>query len=80
MSEEEVVSLGSAANLQEANAWRQALQEAGIRCRVVGEYLTVGVGIGVLPDMYPQVWVHRNDLDRAQAVLNACQPRCPHSR
>jgi hypothetical protein len=79
MSEEEVVSLASAANPQEANAWRQALQEAGIRCRVVGEYLTAGVGIGVLPDMYPQVWVHRNDVDKAQAVLNTFQPRYPHS-
>jgi hypothetical protein len=47
-----------------------ALEREGIRCRVVGEYLTAGYGGGVA-GMYPEVWVHVEDLKKARAILGA---------
>lgn len=64
----EVVRLASAGSLGEAHAWRAALQQAGIRCRVVGDYLTAGLGSAV-PNMSPEVWVQREDLEKAEKVL-----------
>jgi hypothetical protein len=70
MSESEIVRLASAGTLQEAHAWRMALEREGIRCRVVGEYLAAGYGLGVV-GMSPEVWVHGEDLEKARAVLAA---------
>ena len=56
-----IVRLASAGTLQEAHAWQATLAAEGIRCRVVGEYLTQGFGVGV-PGMYPEVWVYGRDL------------------
>jgi hypothetical protein len=70
MNEPEIVRVASAGTLQEAHAWRMALEQEGIRCQVVGEYLTAGYGMGVLPNEYPEVWVHRADLEKAKAVLD----------
>lgn len=69
---DEIVRLASAGTLQEAHAWQAALAAEGIRCRVVGEYLTQGFGVGVL-GMYPEVWVYGRDLDRARAALQTPQ-------
>jgi hypothetical protein len=72
MRQQEIVRLTSASTLQEAHGIRSALEDNGIRCEVVGEYLTVNYGVGV-PGMYPEIWVFRDDLDRASAILAGCK-------
>jgi hypothetical protein len=67
VQDDEIVHLASAVNPVEAHVWKQALEEEGIRCRVVGDYLDVG--IGDVPGLNAEVWVHRDDLDRARVVL-----------
>jgi hypothetical protein len=66
---DEVVRLATAANPVEAHIWQQALEAEGIRCRVVGDYLDSG--FGDVPGVSPEIWVHREDLGRAEAVLEA---------
>jgi hypothetical protein len=63
----DVVRLASAANAVEAHIWEQALTEQGIECKVVGDYLDSG--IGDLPGISPEVWVHRDELARAESIL-----------
>jgi hypothetical protein len=65
---EEIVRLVTAGNPQEAHLWRQALEQEGIRCRVVGEYLG---SFGVVPPGHPvpELWVHRDDAERAKTFL-----------
>jgi hypothetical protein len=43
------------------------LQKAGIRCRVVGDYLSAG--LGDIPGIRTEIWVHQKDLVLARAVL-----------
>ena len=40
MRDDDVICLTTASNLQEAHWWRVALEEEGVRCRVVGDDLT----------------------------------------
>jgi hypothetical protein len=65
-----IVRLSSAGTLQEADAWRLALEQHGVRCKVVGDYLTAGHGVGVA-GMCPEVWIHAEDWDKAKAILSA---------
>ena len=67
----EVVRLATAANPVEAHIWEEALLEEGIECKVVGDYLDSG--IGDLPAIGPEVWVHRDDLARAKEILRQGQ-------
>jgi hypothetical protein len=69
MSDDDVVRLATASTPFEAHLWRQALEEEKIRCKVVGEYLDAG--LGDVPGIRPEVWVHRDDYDRAKAILDA---------
>ena len=64
---DDVVRLATAANPAEAHIWEQALAEEGIRAKVVGDFLDAG--IGDVPGMRAEVWVHRADLARAEQVL-----------
>jgi len=66
-----VARLATAANPFEAHVWQQALKEAGIRSHVVGDYLDAS--LGDIPGLYPEVWVHQDDLARAQEVLRQSQ-------
>src|SRR5437763_13378049 len=68
-SPDEVVRLATAQNPVQAHVWEQALREAGIRCKVVGDYLDVG--FGDIPGLRAEVWVHRDDLARAEAIVEA---------
>jgi hypothetical protein len=68
VQDDDIVHLASAVNPVEAHVWKQALDEEGIRSRVVGDYLDVG--IGDVPGMSAEVWVHRDDLERARRVLD----------
>jgi hypothetical protein len=67
----DIVRLATAANPVQAHVWEQALREEGIRCKVVGDYLDAG--LGDIPGFSPELWVHRQDLVRAQAILRRGQ-------
>jgi hypothetical protein len=73
---EEIVRLVTASSPQEAHLWRQALEDEGVRCRVVGEYLG---GFGVVPPGHPvpELWVHQEDAERAQAILEGFRKHPP---
>ena len=64
---DDVVRLATAQNPMQAHLWEQALRQAGIRCKVVGDYLDAG--IGDIPGVRAEVWVHRDDLAQAEAIL-----------
>jgi hypothetical protein len=68
MHPDDIVRLSTANNSQEAYMLRQALEEAGIQSRVVGDLLDAG--IGDVPGIRAEVWVHRNDVERARAILS----------
>jgi hypothetical protein len=69
MQGDDIVHLANARNPIEANIWRQALEDEGISCTVVGDLLEAGVGdVGSLT---PEVWVHAHDLEKARAFLAA---------
>jgi hypothetical protein len=57
----------STGTLSEINAQAGQLEAAGIRCRVVGDDLTAGLGT-LLPGSV-ELWVHAADGERAAAVL-----------
>ncbi len=64
----EIARLAEAANPFQAHIWEQALQQEGIRCQVLGDYLDAG--IGDIPGMGAEVWVDAVDLARAEAILD----------
>jgi hypothetical protein len=63
----ELVRLAAAANPFQAHIWQQALEDEGIRCQVLGDYLDAG--IGDIPGIRAEVWVAVADLARAEAFL-----------
>jgi hypothetical protein len=70
-SGDDIVRLATAPNPIQAHIWEQALNEAGIRCKVVGDFLSVG--LGDIPGLSAELWVHRDDVARAEAVLREGQ-------
>jgi kynureninase len=66
---DDVVRLTTASNPALAHIWQQALQDEGINCEVVGDYLNAG--LGDMPGMQAELWVHQNDVERAQAILQS---------
>ena len=67
----DIVRLAAAANPFQAHIWQQALQQEGIRCQVLGDYLDAG--IGDIPGFSAEVWVETADLARAEAILRQHQ-------
>jgi hypothetical protein len=65
--EDEIVRLATALTPEQAYIWRDALQAEGISCQVVGDYLDAG--IGDISGLSPEIWVHRDDVDRATRIL-----------
>jgi hypothetical protein len=63
----DVVRLATAPNPADAHILEQALADEGIKATVVGDYLDAG--FGDVPGARAEVWVHRQDLARAEAVL-----------
>ncbi len=63
----DVVRLAAAANSFQAHIWQRALEEEGIRCQVLGDYLDAG--IGDIPGFKAEVWVETANLARAEAIL-----------
>jgi hypothetical protein len=70
-AKDDIVRLATAANSLQAHIWEQALQEAGIRCKAVGDFLDAG--LGDIPGVSAEVWVHRDDLARAEEILRQGQ-------
>ncbi len=72
MSGDDVICLATASTPFDAHLWQQALEEADIYCKVVGDYLDAG--LGDVPGIRAEVWVRRDDYDRAKAILDAHRP------
>jgi hypothetical protein len=68
----ELVRLAAAANPFQAHIWQQALEQEGIRCQVLGDYLQAG--ISDIPGMMAEVWVEAADATRAETILRRHQP------
>ena len=68
---DDIVRLTTAPNPAQAHIWQQALTQAGVRCKVVGDYLNAG--LGDIPGMQAEIWVHRDDVTRAEGVLREMQ-------
>ena len=68
---DDIVRLATAVNPLQAHIWQQALEAEGIRCQVTGDFLDAGVGD--IPGLSAEVWVHRDDLARAEEVLRRGQ-------
>lgn len=73
----DVVRLAAAANPFQAHIWQQALEQEGIRCQVLGDYLDAG--IGDIPGFSAEVWVETADLPRAEEILRQHQDRSKES-
>ena len=63
----DVVRLVTAPNPAIAHVWEQALRDEGIQAKVVGDFLDAG--LGDMPQLQAEVWVHRNDVAAAEAIL-----------
>jgi hypothetical protein len=63
----DVVRLATARNPAQAHVWEQALRDEGIECKVVGDYLDAG--IGDIPGVGAELWVHQDDVPAATEVL-----------
>jgi hypothetical protein len=70
-SQEEIVCVAHATTPTQAHIWQNALEQEGISCEVVGDYLEAGMG--GLQSMRAEIWVHRKDLEKAQAILEVEQ-------
>lgn len=68
MSGDDVICLATASTPFEAHLWQQALEEADIYCKVVGDYLDAGVGD--ISGLQAELWVHREDVAAADEILN----------
>jgi hypothetical protein len=68
---ERIVELCSAADVLEAYTLRSRLEEAGIRCRVVGELLAGGACSMALGEtVTPRIWVREEDATRAREIVD----------
>jgi hypothetical protein len=68
---DQIVSLSGAPNPALAHIWESALRQEGIHCQVVGDFLDAG--IGDVPGLQPEIWIRRQDITQAQAVLGRLQ-------
>ena len=66
-ADDDIVKLATASNPVQAHLWQQVLQAEGIPCQAVGDYLDAG--LGDIPGMRAEIWVHRKDVKRALEVL-----------
>jgi hypothetical protein len=68
---DDIVRLVTAPNPAQAHIWAQGLKQAGVRCKVVGDYLDAG--FGDVPGVRAEIWVHRDDVARADDILREMQ-------
>jgi len=69
--ENDFVRLAAAANPFQAHIWEQALQQEGVSCQVLGDYLEAG--LGDIPGFSAEVWVQAANLARAEVILREHQ-------
>jgi Putative prokaryotic signal transducing protein len=69
---DDIVRLATAPNPAQAHIWEQALRQAGVRCKVVGDYLDAG--IGDIPGLRAEIWVHKEDVTHAEEILREMLP------
>jgi hypothetical protein len=72
-----IIRLAGARDLQEAHEWRRTLEDGGVQCQIVGEYLG-SFGIAPPGHSVPEVWVLQEDLERASQILDSI--RAPATR
>jgi hypothetical protein len=65
--EDNIVRLATSIPPTRAHVWQNALEEEGIRCKVVGDFLEGG--IGNIPGLGAELWVHEDDVERAKEIL-----------
>jgi hypothetical protein len=65
----DIVCLLTAVHPAEAHLWRAALEDEGIECKVVGDYLDAA--LGDVQCARAELWVHRADADRALEIINS---------
>jgi hypothetical protein len=70
---DDVVRLATADTPAQAHIWQQALQDEGIESHVVGDYLDAG--LGDVPGMRAELWVHQAQAAQAQAILQQHQDK-----
>jgi hypothetical protein len=63
----DIIRLATADTPLQAHIWQQTLDEEGIKCQVVGDFLDAG--LGDIPGMKAELWVQRDDVERALAIL-----------
>jgi hypothetical protein len=73
---EGIVRLVAAGGPQQAQLWRQALEGQGVRCRVVSESLG-GSGVAYPGHPVPELGVHKEGAERAQAIREGLKTRPP---
>lgn len=71
LHDDDIVRLAQAMSPAQAHIWQNALENEGIRCKVVGDYLDAG--LGDIPGIRAEVWVHQADFERATAILQEHQ-------
>jgi hypothetical protein len=69
----DLVRLAAAPNPVLAHIWQQALEQEGIRCQVLGDYLDAG--LGDIPGFSAELWVEASDFARAEEILRQHQDR-----
>lgn len=70
-TDDDIVRVARATNPAQAHIWQAALEEEGITAQVVGDFLDAG--IGDIPGFNAEIWVHRNDAERAAQILASHQ-------
>jgi hypothetical protein len=68
-SPDDIVRLATADTPVQAHIWQQALEDEGIKSHVVGDYL--GSGLGDIPGLKAELWVHKADAQRALDILQS---------
>jgi hypothetical protein len=74
---DDIIRLATARTPFQAHAWEQALRDEGIVCKVVGDYLDAG--FGNISGVLPEIWVHKDDLARAEKVLEGLEESAAES-
>jgi hypothetical protein len=70
MDDSDIVEIYSAANSIEAYAMANALKAAGVKARVVNEFVQMGVGLfPQTQPVTPRVWIRREDEAHARGLL-----------
>lgn len=71
----DVVKLAAVTSAHKAHVWRQILEDAGIYCKIVGDYLDAS--FGSLDTIQAEIWVRARDAERARAIVEAHEASKP---